>query len=72
MIPGLENAEIVRNDVMHRNAFINSPKVLRPTYQFINRDDLFFAGEMTGVEGYAAASGLIAGMPQGWHRARTR
>lgn len=49
---------------MHRNTFINSPKVLRPTYQFINRDDLFFAGQMTGVEGYveSAASGLVAGI----------
>ncbi|MFV9509870.1 FADH(2)-oxidizing methylenetetrahydrofolate--tRNA-(uracil(54)-C(5))-methyltransferase TrmFO [Tepidibacillus sp. LV47] len=64
MIPGLENAEIVRYGVMHRNTFINSPKVLRPTYQFKKRDDLFFAGQMTGVEGYveSAASGLIAGI----------
>ncbi|CAH0346201.1 FADH(2)-oxidizing methylenetetrahydrofolate--tRNA-(uracil(54)-C(5))-methyltransferase TrmFO [Bacillus sp. CECT 9360] len=64
LIPGLENAEIVRYGVMHRNTFINSPKVLRPTYQFKNRDDLFFAGQMTGVEGYveSAASGLIAGI----------
>ncbi|TCJ05998.1 FADH(2)-oxidizing methylenetetrahydrofolate--tRNA-(uracil(54)-C(5))-methyltransferase TrmFO [Cytobacillus praedii] len=64
LIPGLENAEIVRYGVMHRNTFINSPKVLRPTYQFINRDDLFFAGQMTGVEGYveSAASGLVAGI----------
>ncbi|MDQ0270240.1 FADH(2)-oxidizing methylenetetrahydrofolate--tRNA-(uracil(54)-C(5))-methyltransferase TrmFO [Cytobacillus purgationiresistens] len=64
MIPGLENAEIVRYGVMHRNTFINSPKVLRATYQFKNRDDLFFAGQMTGVEGYveSAASGLIAGI----------
>lgn len=64
MIPGLENAEIVRYGVMHRNTFINSPKVLKPTYQFRKRDDLFFAGQMTGVEGYveSAASGLIAGI----------
>lgn len=64
LIPGLENAEIVRYGVMHRNTFINSPKVLKPTYQFIKRDDLFFAGQMTGVEGYveSAASGLIAGI----------
>jgi methylenetetrahydrofolate--tRNA-(uracil-5-)-methyltransferase len=64
LIPGLENAEIVRYGVMHRNTFINSPKVLRATYQFRNRDDLFFAGQMTGVEGYveSAASGLIAGI----------
>ncbi|MEW8972206.1 FADH(2)-oxidizing methylenetetrahydrofolate--tRNA-(uracil(54)-C(5))-methyltransferase TrmFO [Mesobacillus jeotgali] len=64
LIPGLENAEIVRYGVMHRNTFINSPKVLKATYQFKNREDLFFAGQMTGVEGYveSAASGLIAGI----------
>jgi methylenetetrahydrofolate--tRNA-(uracil-5-)-methyltransferase len=64
LIPGLENAEIVRYGVMHRNTFINSPKVLKPTYQFRNRDTLFFAGQMTGVEGYveSAASGLVAGL----------
>jgi methylenetetrahydrofolate--tRNA-(uracil-5-)-methyltransferase len=64
LIPGLENAEIVRYGVMHRNTFINSPKVLKSTYQFKNREDLFFAGQMTGVEGYveSAASGLIAGI----------
>jgi len=64
LIPGLENAEIVRYGVMHRNTFINSPKLLQPTYQFKDREDLFFAGQMTGVEGYveSAASGLIAGI----------
>ncbi|MFC7441708.1 FADH(2)-oxidizing methylenetetrahydrofolate--tRNA-(uracil(54)-C(5))-methyltransferase TrmFO [Laceyella putida] len=64
LIPGLENAEIVRYGVMHRNTFINSPKLLKPTYQFRRRDDLFFAGQMTGVEGYveSAAAGLIAGI----------
>ncbi len=64
MIPGLENAEIVRYGVMHRNTFINSPKLLKSTYQYKNRDDLFFAGQMTGVEGYveSAASGMIAGI----------
>ena len=64
LIPGLENAEFVRYGVMHRNTFINSPKLLRPTYQFKERPNLFFAGQMTGVEGYveSAASGLIAGM----------
>jgi len=64
LIPGLENAEIVRYGVMHRNTFINSPKVLEATYQFKNRKDLFFAGQMTGVEGYveSAASGLVAGL----------
>lgn len=64
MIPGLENAEIVRYGVMHRNTFLNSPKILRATYQSQKRDDLFFAGQMTGVEGYveSAASGLLAGL----------
>ncbi|MEK4030206.1 MULTISPECIES: FADH(2)-oxidizing methylenetetrahydrofolate--tRNA-(uracil(54)-C(5))-methyltransferase TrmFO [Bacillaceae] len=64
LIPGLEKAEIVRYGVMHRNTFINSPKVLQPTYQFKERSNLFFAGQMTGVEGYveSAASGLIAGI----------
>ncbi|WP_079910277.1 FADH(2)-oxidizing methylenetetrahydrofolate--tRNA-(uracil(54)-C(5))-methyltransferase TrmFO [Paenibacillus sp. 32352] len=64
LIPGLENAEFVRYGVMHRNTFINSPKLLKPTYQFKKRDNLFFAGQMTGVEGYveSAASGLLAGM----------
>ncbi|MCM3616271.1 FADH(2)-oxidizing methylenetetrahydrofolate--tRNA-(uracil(54)-C(5))-methyltransferase TrmFO [Sutcliffiella horikoshii] len=64
LIPGLENAEIVRYGVMHRNTFINSPNLLKPTYQFKAREDLFFAGQMTGVEGYveSAASGLVAGL----------
>ncbi|MBA4602529.1 FADH(2)-oxidizing methylenetetrahydrofolate--tRNA-(uracil(54)-C(5))-methyltransferase TrmFO [Thermoactinomyces mirandus] len=64
LIPGLEKAEILRYGVMHRNTFINSPKLLHPTYQFKGRDDLFFAGQMTGVEGYveSAASGLLAGI----------
>ncbi|MYL63777.1 FADH(2)-oxidizing methylenetetrahydrofolate--tRNA-(uracil(54)-C(5))-methyltransferase TrmFO [Bacillus hwajinpoensis] len=63
LIPGLENADIVRYGVMHRNTFINSPNLLKPTYQYKERDNLFFAGQMTGVEGYveSAASGLIAG-----------
>ena len=63
MIPGLENCEIVRYGVMHRNTFIKSPVVLLPTYQARLRQDLFFAGQMTGVEGYceSAASGLLAG-----------
>jgi len=67
LIPGLEQAEFVRYGVMHRNTFINSPKLLRPTYQFKGRDTLFFAGQMTGVEGYveSAASGLIAGINAG-------
>lgn len=64
LIPGLENAEIVRYGVMHRNTFINSPKLLEATYRFKGRNDLFFAGQMTGVEGYveSAASGLVAGI----------
>jgi methylenetetrahydrofolate--tRNA-(uracil-5-)-methyltransferase len=64
MIPGLENAEIVRFGVMHRNTYINSPNFLRPTYQAKTRDTLFFAGQVTGVEGYveSAAAGLIAGI----------
>ena len=64
MIPGLENCEIVRYGVMHRNTYINSPRWLRETYQFRDRDDLFFAGQMTGVEGYieSAASGMLAGI----------
>ncbi|MEC0240541.1 FADH(2)-oxidizing methylenetetrahydrofolate--tRNA-(uracil(54)-C(5))-methyltransferase TrmFO [Paenibacillus dokdonensis] len=64
MIPGLENAEYVRYGVMHRNTFINSPRLLKPTYQLKTNENLFFAGQMTGVEGYveSAASGLIAGI----------
>ncbi|XRG79733.1 FADH(2)-oxidizing methylenetetrahydrofolate--tRNA-(uracil(54)-C(5))-methyltransferase TrmFO [Rossellomorea sp. GAMAL-10_SWC] len=64
LIPGLENAEIVRYGVMHRNTFINSPNLLEATYRFKGREDLFFAGQMTGVEGYveSAASGLVAGI----------
>ncbi len=64
MIPGLENLEIVRYGVMHRNTFINSPSVLAPTYQLRANPQIFFAGQMTGVEGYveSAGSGLIAGI----------
>lgn len=64
LIPGLENAEFVRYGVMHRNTFINSPELLRPTLQYKDRDNLLFAGQMTGVEGYieSAASGLVAGV----------
>jgi len=64
LIPGLEKAEIVRYGVMHRNTFLNSPALLEPTYQYRGRKDLFFAGQMTGVEGYveSAASGLSAGI----------
>lgn len=64
LIPGLENVEIVRYGVMHRNTFINSPRVLQPTYQLRANSNLFFAGQMTGVEGYveSAGAGLVAGM----------
>ena len=64
MIPGLENAEFERCGQMHRNTFIASPKLLRPTLQHITRDDLFFAGQITGVEGYMGniATGLLAGI----------
>ncbi|AKS69447.1 tRNA (uracil-5-)-methyltransferase [Staphylococcus schleiferi] len=64
LIPGLENVDIVRYGVMHRNTFINSPEVLNETYAFKDRENLFFAGQMTGVEGYveSAASGLVAGI----------
>jgi methylenetetrahydrofolate--tRNA-(uracil-5-)-methyltransferase len=62
-IPALRNVEIVRYGVMHRNTYLNSPKILKPTYQTKSRDDLFIAGQLTGVEGYveSAASGLVAG-----------
>lgn len=63
-IPGLENANIVRYGVMHRNTFINSPKLLNPTLQTRKRSNLFFAGQITGTEGYteSIASGLLAGI----------
>lgn len=61
-IPGLENAEITRYGVMHANTFINSPKILNKTLQAKNRPELFFAGQLTGVEGYneSIATGLLA------------
>lgn len=64
MIPGLENAEFVRLGVMHRNTYIHSPRVLEATLQLKTRPRLFFAGQITGVEGYveSAASGLVAGI----------
>lgn len=64
MIPGLENATFVRYGQMHRNTFIASPKLLLQTLQFKQRDDLFFAGQITGVEGYVGniATGLLAGI----------
>jgi methylenetetrahydrofolate--tRNA-(uracil-5-)-methyltransferase len=63
LIPGLEQAEFVRFGMIHRNTYINGPTVLRPTWQTRMREDLFFAGQISGVEGYveSAASGLIAG-----------
>ena len=63
LIPGLERAEFVRFGMIHRNTYINAPTVLRDTWQTRSRDDLFFAGQISGVEGYveSAASGLIAG-----------
>jgi methylenetetrahydrofolate--tRNA-(uracil-5-)-methyltransferase len=63
MIPGLEHAEFARYGMIHRNTYVNSPTVLRETWQTRMRDDLLFAGQMSGVEGYveSAASGLIAG-----------
>lgn len=64
LIPGLEHAEFVRYGQMHRNTFINSPRLLRPTLQFKGRDDLFFAGQITGTEGYvgSAMGGMVAGI----------
>ncbi len=67
MIPGLEHAEFERFGQMHRNTFIASPRLLKPTLQFTAREDLFFAGQITGVEGYMGniATGLLAGMNAG-------
>lgn len=64
MIPGLENAEFIRYGVMHRNTYINSPELLNRAFQLKRDERLFFAGQMTGVEGYleSAASGLMAGL----------
>ncbi|MBQ9784722.1 MAG: methylenetetrahydrofolate--tRNA-(uracil(54)-C(5))-methyltransferase (FADH(2)-oxidizing) TrmFO [Clostridia bacterium] len=64
MIPGLENAEFLRYGVMHRNTYLNSPGVLDATYAMQTRPNVFFAGQMTGVEGYveSAGSGLVAGI----------
>jgi len=69
LIPGLENVEIVRFGVIHKNIFINSPATLRPTFQTQAREDLFFAGQLTGVEGYveSAAAGLMAGVNAALH-----
>ncbi len=64
MIPGLENAEFLRYGVMHRNTYLNSPELLNVTYSMRNRPNVFFAGQMTGVEGYveSAGSGFVAGI----------
>lgn len=64
LIPGLENAEFVRYGVMHRNTYISSPKLLDNTYSLKSNPDIFFAGQITGVEGYieSASSGMIAGI----------
>jgi methylenetetrahydrofolate--tRNA-(uracil-5-)-methyltransferase len=64
LIPGLENAEFLRYGMMHRNTYINAPKLLQPTLQWRTRADLFFAGQIVGVEGYTgnAGSGMVAGI----------
>ena len=64
MIPGLENAEFLRYGIMHRNTYLNSPEILSPDYSMKDRPTVFFAGQMTGVEGYveSAGSGLVAGI----------
>jgi methylenetetrahydrofolate--tRNA-(uracil-5-)-methyltransferase len=64
MIPGLARAEFYRYGMMHRNTFVNAPKLLEPTMRYRSRDDLFFAGQITGVEGYVgnAATGCVAGL----------
>lgn len=64
MIPGLENASIVRYGVMHRNTYLNSPQLLEKTYKLKSEKNIYFAGQMTGVEGYveSAASGIVAAL----------
>ena len=64
MIPGLENAEFLRYGIMHRNTYLNSPGLLKNDYSMIKNPNIFFAGQMTGVEGYieSAGSGLVAGI----------
>ena len=64
MIPGLENAEFLRYGVMHRNTFLHSPGFLDANYQMLSRPGVYFAGQMTGVEGYveSASSGMVAGI----------
>ncbi len=67
LIPGLENAEFIKYGVMHRNTFINSPELLDNTYNLIRNPNIYFAGQITGVEGYveSIASGLVAGINAG-------
>ena len=64
LIPGLENAEFLRYGIMHRNTYLNSPGLLKADYSMINRPNVFFAGQMTGVEGYieSTGSGFVAGL----------
>jgi len=71
MIPGLERAEFVRYGMIHRNTYVNAPRTLEPTFETRRRQGLFFAGQMSGVEGYveSAASGLLAGLGA-WFRTR--
>mgnify|MGYP001034756314 CR=1 FL=1 len=68
LIPGLEHAHFERFGQMHRNTFIFSPAVLRPTLQHIQREDLFFAGQIMGIEGYAG--NMVSGLLAGWNAAR--
>jgi len=67
LIPGLEGAEFVRYGMIHRNTYVNAPASLEPTFETRRRKGLFFAGQMSGVEGYveSAASGLLAGLGAG-------
>lgn len=64
MIPGLENAEFLRYGIMHRNTYLNSPELLNDCYEMKSKEGVYFAGQMTGVEGYieSAGSGLVAGI----------
>ncbi|MDR1754748.1 MAG: methylenetetrahydrofolate--tRNA-(uracil(54)-C(5))-methyltransferase (FADH(2)-oxidizing) TrmFO [Eubacterium sp.] len=68
MIPGLKNLEFVRYGVMHRNTFLNSPKLLDDNFMLKNSNNVYFAGQITGVEGYmeSAASGIVAGLSLAW------
>ena len=64
MIPGLKNAEFVKYGVMHKNTYINSPELLDETYNLRNNNNIFFAGQITGVEGYveSISSGMVAAL----------